>query len=206
MGEFDDQDSFSLKGNLLLAMPHMGSSTGDKRFDKSAIYICTHSSEGAVGLVVNKRHNEMQFPELLDELSLLPEEGADISPDAFSPYSDIELFDGGPVEKNRGFVLHTDDFALDCTVPLGRELMLTSSLDALRHISHGTGPKRALVALGYAGWGAGQLEGEISENSWLVCPCDADFLFNTPLEGRYELGLANLGVDLSQLASIGGHA
>lgn len=208
----------SLQGQLLLAMPSMP----DDLFHQSIIYICAHSEEGAMGLVVNKVHDELAFGDLLTELSILPppNTGPNTGPDSsLEPGTDnadqivvrnkdgkVQLINGGPVEQHRGFVLHSNDYLLSGTMPVGSHIGLTSTSDVLHHIYDGTGPSRALVAMGYSGWGAGQLEEEISQNGWLVAPCDSELLFSVPLGKRYEECLKKIGVDIGQLSCDIGHA
>ncbi|HRN87037.1 YqgE/AlgH family protein [Hyphomicrobium sp.] len=192
-------DTF-LKGQLLVAMPLMT----DRRFARSVIYMCAHSDEGAMGLIINHRADHISFPDLLERLGIIAHETEDgISNDIF----DRQVHVGGPVETGRGFVLHSADYhANDSTLPIDREISLTASVEILKAIATGEGPSHAMLALGYAGWSAGQLESEIQANGWLHCPADLDLLFDADLEGKYTRALAKIGVDPSHLVSDAGHA
>jgi putative transcriptional regulator len=193
-------DANYLDGQMLIAMPGIG----DPRFERSVIFLCVHSADGAMGLVVNRAAEQLSFPELLQRLDLLPQkERIKLPPQARSMKVQI----GGPVESGRGFVLHTSDYhADDSTLPIDVGLGLTATLDVLRAIAAGTGPRQALLALGYAGWGPGQLEQEIQHNGWLHCASDETLLFDTDLESKYDLALRKLGIDPSMLTSYSGHA
>lgn len=187
-----------LDNHFLVAMPGMM----DERFERSVIYICAHSDEGAMGLIVNQPQ-QMQFPDLLVQLGILDEQEAIRLP---RQTRDFQVQNGGPVDRSRGFVLHTDDYMVESSMPVSEQICLTATVDILRAISTGTGPRRALMTLGYSGWGAGQLENEIAENGWLICPASADLLFDSDLERKYDRILASIGVDLTHLSSIAGHA
>jgi putative transcriptional regulator len=189
-----------LDGQLLIAMPGIG----DPRFERSLIFMCAHSEKGAMGIIVNKRAPMISFPDLLTRLEVIPDEERINLPDTVR--SMLVQF-GGPVEPARGFVLHTSDyFSSDTTLPIDERIALTATLDILRAIASGTGPRRALLALGYAGWGAGQLEDEIQRNGWLSCAADEDLVFGLDLDGKYTAALAKLGVDPSMLSAEAGHA
>lgn len=190
----------SLKGQLLVAMPLMT----DKRFAKSVIYLCAHSDEGAMGLIINHRANHISFPDLLERLGIIPKGAEDgISADIL----DREVHVGGPVETSRGFVLHSADyFASNSTLSIDGGVSLTASIDILKAIAAGEGPDRSILALGYAGWSAGQLESEIQANGWLHCPSDPDLIFDRDLETKYMRALAKIGIDPSHLVSDAGHA
>lgn len=197
------QSDSEYQGRFLVAMPGMP----DPRFQNTLIYICSHSPQGAMGLVANQRHDDFAFPELLKELALAGEESTE--PERVVENNRdgrIEVFSGGPVEQHRGFVLHSNDFFVSTTVPVAGGVALTTTLDVLRQMSRGTGPSRAMVAMGYSGWGAGQLEDEIAENGWLVCPAEPDVLFSAPPEDRYRMALSAIGVDAIQLSGQVGHA
>jgi putative transcriptional regulator len=189
-----------LDGQMLIAMPGIG----DPRFERTVIFLCVHSPDGAMGLVVNKAAEQLTFPELLQRLDLLDhDEPIRLPPQVRSMKVQI----GGPVETGRGFVLHTSDYhASDSTLPIDETIGLTATLDVLTAIAAGTGPRRALLALGYAGWGPGQLEYEIQQNGWLHCETDEILLFDTDLDAKYELALRKLGIDPSMLSSYSGHA
>jgi putative transcriptional regulator len=189
-----------LKGQLLLAMPLMS----DRRFTRSVIYMCAHSDDGAMGLILNHRASHISFPDLLERLGIVPRGAEDgISNDIL----ERQVHVGGPVETGRGFVLHTSDyFVNDSTLPIDREVSLTASVDILKAIAAGEGPDRAMLALGYAGWSAGQLETEIQANGWLHCAADKDLVFDADLETKYTRALAKIGIDPSHLVSDAGHA
>ena len=190
----------SLEGQLLVAMPSMS----DRRFARSVIYICAHSEEGAMGLIVNQRANDITAPDLLERLGI-PTRGEDdvVSNDVLA----LTIQVGGPVETGRGFVLHSDDyFAKDSTLEIEGGICLTATIDILKAIAEGHGPDRAILALGYSGWSPGQLESEIRANGWLNCPADKGILFDDDLESKYARAMAKLGIDLSHLVSDAGHA
>ena len=181
----------TLEGKLLVAMP----SIGDPRFDKSVIYICAHSADGAMGLIVNKRAEELKFSELLDQLEL---DGGDGS---------VPIYIGGPVEHARGMVLHSADYAKDDhTMKVSDNVAMTSSLDILSDIANGDGPIHGLLALGYSGWGPGQLEDEIRSNGWLVADGDDAIIFNKEDAKKWENALDQIGIDPRLLSSEGGSA
>ena len=187
-----------LEGQLLIAMPIMT----DKRFARSVIYMCAHSAEGAMGLIVNQRAPHISFRELLKQLSI-PSGKGDIRVDR----DDMDVHVGGPVETGRGFVLHSADYhAADSTLAIDDGVSLTATIDILKAIAAGKGPDRAILALGYAGWRAGQLESEIAANGWLHCPADLDLLFDRKLEDKYERAMSKIGIDPLHLVSDAGHA
>ena len=179
-------------GKFLLAMPGMG----DPRFEKSVIYICSHTSEGAMGLMINHPASTLDFPQLLNELKIP-------APDNIS---DVPVYLGGPVEQGRGFVLHSADYAQDTTMVVSETVALTATVDILKALSKGEGPKNHLLVLGYAGWGAGQLEQEMQENAWHMSNADDEIIFHTPDESKWTLAMAQLGVDVNMLSSEAGHA
>jgi len=189
-----------LDGQLLIAMPSMA----DERFARSVIYVCAHSGDGAMGLIINRPAEHISFGELLDQLEIAdPEEMSGISSDM----NMISVHVGGPVETGRGFVLHSADyFAADSTMPIDDDVSLTATIDILKAIASGSGPNRALLALGYAGWAPGQLEHEIRANGWLHCEADPELVFETSMEHKYSLALARLGIDPIHLVSEAGHA
>lgn len=190
----------SLKGQLLIAMPVMT----DRRFAKSVIYMCAHSGEGAMGLIVNYRASHINFPDLLERLDIIPK-GADdgISNDIL----ERQVHVGGPVETGRGFVLHSNDYySRESTLEIAGGVSLTASVDILKAIAAGEGPGRSILALGYAGWSAGQLETEIQANGWLNCPADMDLIFDNELDTKYNRALAKIGIDPTFLVSEAGHA
>ncbi|HTN96513.1 MAG TPA: YqgE/AlgH family protein [Nordella sp.] len=189
-----------LDGQMLIAMPGMS----DPRFDRSVIFMCAHSDNGAMGIIVNKRAPMISFSELLERLDIMPQESRIKLPDDVQ--SMLVQF-GGPVEPGRGFVLHTSDyFSADTSLPIDERVALTATLDILRAIAGGQGPRRSLLALGYAGWAPGQLEDEIQRNGWLSCAADEDLLFGSDLDNKYLSALHKIGVDPAMLSSQAGHA
>jgi putative transcriptional regulator len=178
----------------LIAMPAMG----DPRFAASVTYIVKHDDEGAVGLVINKPL-DLPLTKLLTEVGSQPVITSLRQPD-------LPVLYGGPVNTQMGFVLHRDGGKWNNTIDVEDGISVTSSRDVLEAIAKGTGPEDYLVALGYAGWTAGQLEREMGENAWLTCPADADLLFNVPFSQRWEASIRKLGVDPAFLASEAGHA
>lgn len=193
-------DSGYLDGQLLVAMPRMT----DRRFARSVIYLCAHSEEGAMGLIINQRANHITAPDLLERLGIeARSEDEDVAGDILS----LSIQVGGPVETGRGFVLHSGDyFAEDSTLTIESGICLTATIDILKAIAVGKGPDKALLALGYSGWSPGQLESEIQANGWLSCPADPDIVFGNDLEGKYARAMAKLGVNLSHLVNDAGHA
>ena len=189
-----------LDGQLLIAMPGML----DDRFARSVIYVCAHSEEGAMGIIVNRPAERVDFPQLLVQLKVIGEEEAIRLP---AEASSMLVLYGGPVDTSRGFVLHSNDFSIDnSTLPIGGGVSLTATIDILRAIAQGSGPGRALLALGYAGWSAGQLETEMQHNGWLNCPADSSLIFDSALSSKYERALRKAGIDLGHLSSDAGHA
>ena len=188
-----------LDDQFLIAMPGMK----DDRFTRSVIYVCAHSDEGAMGLIINQAQ-QMLFPDLLVQLGIMNEQEAiRLPPKA----RDFVVRNGGPVDRSRGFVLHSGDYTVESSLPVSSDICLTATVDILRAISAGRGPRHALMALGYAGWGAGQLENEIAENGWLTCPASPDFLFDADIERKYDRVLASIGIDhLAHLSHVAGHA
>lgn len=190
----------SLKGQFLVAMPGMG----DERFRDTVIYLVGHGDEGAMGLVVNQSVEDMRFADILEELKLGEPEEIIKLPD---PVKNREVLRGGPVQKSRGFVLHTADyFRNGNSYSVSDEVCLTATLDVLKAMAFGPVPSEAVFALGYCGWGAGQLEGEIKGNGWLTVPFTRDLLFGMPLEERYNAALGTLGITRASLSSVSGRA
>ncbi len=187
-------------GKLLIAMPGIG----DPRFERSVIFMCAHSADGAMGIVINKAATNITFNDLMERLDLFPAENRIALPDSVSR---MPVQFGGPVETGRGFVLHTADyFSADTTLPISERLGLTATLDVLRAIAQGKGPRRSLLALGYAGWGPGQLESEIQRNGWLHCEADENLIFQLDNDRKYHAALTKLGIGLHNLSSQAGHA
>jgi putative transcriptional regulator len=190
--EFDEIGE-SLEGRLLIAMPGMG----DPRFDRTLIYLCAHSEDGAMGLVVNKTADNLTFDELLEQLKI------PVQTDCES----IRVHYGGPVEMGRGFVLHSADFgAEDATLHISDDVCLTATVDILRAMAKGEGPSRSMLALGYAGWAPGQLEDELQRNGWLYCEADEMLLFGGDDGQKWGAALRKIGVDPAMLSAIGGSA
>lgn len=187
-----------LDDQFLIAMPGMQ----DENFARAVIYVCAHSEEGAMGIVIN-RVQPLRFPDLLVQLGVVDEKQAIRLP---QPARDLLVRNGGPVDRSRGFVLHSDDYIVDSSLPVSEDICLTATIDILRAISRGNGPRHALMALGYAGWGAGQLEREIVDNGWLTCPASQDMLFDGDIDRKYERLLASLGIDMAHLSPTAGHA
>lgn len=201
---FDDPGGTFLDGQLLVAMPRMI----DRRFRRSVIYLCAHSEEGAMGLIINHRVDNLDFGDLIDRLGL--SEASDEAPrmaELPDELAGMPIHKGGPVETGRGFVLHSSDYFIeDSTLPIRDGVCLTATLDILKAIAAGKGPQRTLLALGYAGWSPGQLESEIQANGWLNCPADIDLIFDDDNEAKYDRALAKLGIDPSHLVADAGHA
>jgi putative transcriptional regulator len=181
-----------LQGQFLIAMPGML----DPNFNETVAFIFKHDENGAIGIVVN-RPSDMTLGEVCEQLEFETNLGAD---------SDQPVMSGGPVQPEAGFVLHQSDRSFDSTIDPGAPIKVTVSRDVLEAIARGDGPKPSLVALGYAGWAAGQLEAEIAANTWLHVPADPVILFATPFENRWRAAAALIGVDISQLTSYAGHA
>lgn len=189
-----------LDGQFLVAMPGMS----DERFSRSVIYICAHTSEGTMGLVLNQRAPQVKLPQILVQLGVLPEGSPIVLP---TKAQQVNVLRGGPVETGRGFVLHSSDFYVaSATMPVDEGLCLTTTIDVLKAIARGEGPDRALLALGYAGWDAGQVESEIKENAWLSCPADPEIIFDDGIETKYERVMRMLGVDPAMLSTTAGRA
>ncbi|AUN30108.1 YqgE/AlgH family protein [Niveispirillum cyanobacteriorum] len=182
----------SLTGQFLIAMPQMP----DPRFEKSVIYICVHNAEGAMGLVVNKLFDGISFTSLLNQLDI----------EVTQPARELTVHFGGPVESGRGFVLHSADYNHEGSVQVSDGVVLTATVDILRAVAEGQGPQNAILALGYAGWGPGQLDQEMQQNGWLHAPADNRILFDTDQERKWERALASLGINLSMLSADIGHA
>ncbi len=196
----DETNAGYLDGQLLVAMPSMG----DERFSRTVIYVCAHSPEGAMGIVVNKPAADLSMPDLLVQLDIIPETDLIRLPRRVGR---MQVLMGGPVETSRGVVLHAPGFDIDqSTLPLDEGICLTATVDILRAIAKGEGPHSAVLALGYAGWSAGQLESEIQANGWLNCPADPELIFHSALDLKYELALRRIGVDPAMLSMDAGHA
>lgn len=187
-----------LEGQILIAMPTMT----DQRFEQAVIYVCAHSDEGAMGLVINKPAENINFGELLVRLNIV---GKD-NPIDVSELEQPVLY-GGPVDPGRGFVLHSGDYNTHGnTLAINDQVGLTATLDVLQEIASGSGPKQSLLALGYAGWSPGQLENELMQNGWLHCDADDDLLFGTALEQKYQQALEKIGINPAMLSADAGRA
>ncbi len=187
-----NDDTGYLEGQMLIAMPQMT----DPRFSRSVIYLCAHSAEGAMGLVVNKLIESITFPDLLQQLNIDEKPAGD----------QIRVHFGGPVESGRGFVLHSDDYVRDSTLVFSDGVALTATIDVLRAVATGNGPRQSLLALGYAGWAPGQLDAEIQANGWLHVSADEDLIFGHDFSLKWEKAMGKLGIDLSLLSATAGRA
>ena len=186
------QDGSYVTGQLLIAMPGMR----DERFAKSVIYMCAHSEEGAMGLVLNQRLDSLTFAELISQLEL----------DEKHLSRDVPVHFGGPVESGRGFVLHTSDYQQDATLEVVNGVALTATVEILKAIAQGKGPQKSLLALGYAGWGPGQLDMEIRANGWLQVPSDSEIIFDIEPDTKWERAIQRLGIDPRMLSDDVRHA
>ena len=187
------QVSSDFTGKMLIAMPGMG----DPRFEQSVVYLCAHSEDGAMGLIVNKPAADIRFADLLEQLGIPVGEGL----------RDIRVHFGGPVEHGRGFVLHSADYEAETeTMKVDDQVAMTATTEVLEQIAKGGGPASSMLALGYAGWGPGQLEDEIARNSWLTAPAMPELIFDTPVELRLSRAFGLLGIDPAFLSSTVGHA
>lgn len=183
----------SLKGQILIAMPGMG----DPRFDHSVIYLCAHSSEGAMGLILNKPASDLDLPSLMQQIGITPTDKMRNMPIRF----------GGPVEHGRGFVLHSTDYSnTDSTLQVTDDFAMTATMDILQDIAKGAGPDTCLLALGYAGWGPGQLEQELQANGWLTGEAGTALVFDPDVDKMWSQALNSLGIDPSMLSAVGGRA
>ncbi len=183
----------SLAGRLIIAMPNIG----DPRFERSVIYLFAHQADGAMGLIVNRPTDDLRFDDLLEQL--------DLGIEGDAPQTQVRF--GGPVEVERGFVLHSDDYHRDeATMRVDKGISVTATVDILKAMAAGDGPERALFALGYAGWGPGQLEREILENGWLHCEADDAIVFDDEDDTKWSRALAKIGVHPSALSSASGSA
>ena len=188
-----DQGESFLEGKLLIALPGMA----DDRFAQTVIYMCAHSSKGAMGIVINKPIPGLSFCEVMKQLNI------DTKPSA----GELPILYGGPVETGRGFVLHSGDYeGSDSTLPVSEDISLTATLDILRAIADGRGPKHVLFALGYAGWAPGQVEGEFQSNGWLHCEADPGLVFGVSPDSKWRAALQRLGIGTSGLVSDAGRA
>jgi len=197
-GNADKALGATLQNHFLIAMPGMR----DERFSRSVIYLCAHNAEGAMGLIIN-RTQQLGFTDILVELGILERSQSIRLP---ARARNIVVRSGGPVDRSRGFVLHSGDYMVESSMPVSEEVCLTATMDILRAISMGRGPRQAIMALGYSGWSAGQLEAEIADNGWLACPASPELLFEGEVDTIYDRILASLGIDLTHLSHTAGHA
>jgi putative transcriptional regulator len=182
-----------LGGKMLIASPAIG----DSRFARTVVFMCAHTPEHAMGIIVNKAMGALRLPDLLDQLG--------ISSTIHAP--DRPVLNGGPVDRDRGFVLHTDDFySEDATLDVAEGVGMTATKDVLEAIASPDAPRQAVLALGYSGWGAGQLENEILANAWLVCEPTDELLFGLDLDGKWARALRSIGVAPDKLSSLHGEA
>lgn len=189
-----------LQGQLLIAMPDMS----DPRFQRAVVQLCAHSDEGAMGLIVNKRVDDLDLGRLLEQIELAETDGETVLSEANAARP---VHNGGPVESHRGFVLHSPDYySKESTLKVSDAVCLTATPDVLAAIGAGEGPHHALIALGYAGWSPGQLEAELGANAWLNCPSDASIVFADEDADKYGMALSKLGIDPSHLVSAAGRA
>ncbi len=182
----------NLTDQFLIAMPNMV----DPNFDGTVVYVCEHSEKGALGLVIN-RPTDLTLARLFDKIDLRLE---------IAPWRDEPVFYGGPVQTERGFVLHTPTGNFSSTLNVGDDIGLTTSKDILLAVGRGEGPEKFIVTLGYTGWSAGQLEQELAQNAWLTVPASAEMIFDLPDEERLAAAMAKLGVDFATLSDVAGHA
>jgi putative transcriptional regulator len=194
----DKRERGFLDGQFLIAMPGMQ----DGNFARSVVYVCAHSAAGAMGFIIN-RSQQISFVEVLQHLKLFDQTDPIVLP---GETRHLPILSGGPVENGRGFVLHSDDFSSESSIPVSDDISLTATLDILRAICCGRGPAKATMLLGYAGWGPGQLELEIAANGWLNCPASEELIFDRAIEGKYERALASMGIAPEMLSSEAGHA
>lgn len=187
-----------LNGQFLLAMPGIT----EENFARSVVYICAHSEQGTMGFVINQLQS-IDFSDLLVRLGVITHRQSILLPEKAKS---LRVRSGGPVETGRGFVLHSDDFMVDASLPVTADICMTATMDILHAISDGAGPEKALMALGYAGWDAGQIELEIRNNDWLICASTTELLFDGDIYGKYDRVMAQMGIDPGRLVAQAGHA
>jgi putative transcriptional regulator len=185
-------DDRHLTGQLLVAMPGMA----DPRFARSVVFLCAHSPEGAMGIVVNRRLDNVSFADIAGQVGIDPDEIA----------AELPVHFGGPVEPARGFVLHSADHVSESSLVVDGRFALTATIEMLKTVARGEGPKHRLLALGYAGWAPGQLDAEIQANGWLVVPADPELVFSSDNDGKWTRALRKIGIDPSLLSTHMGHA
>ncbi len=187
-----DENPQYLTGQLIIAMPGMR----DPRFEKTVIYMCAHNDDGAMGLVVNRALESLTFPDMLEQLGI----------DPVGAGNKINVHFGGPVESGRGFVLHSRDYLQEATMVVDHDVALTATIDILKAIAGGEGPRQSLLALGYAGWGPGQLDTEIKSNGWLHVAADSDLVFGPNQDAKWQRAMDKIGIDPRMLSEDAGHA
>ncbi|TCS62655.1 YqgE/AlgH family protein [Varunaivibrio sulfuroxidans] len=187
-----EKQSPYLAGKLLIAMPGMD----DRRFEKTVIYLCVHNADGAMGLVLNRTLDEVSFDGLLEQMKI----------EVAHPSENIAVHFGGPVESERGFVLHSPDYMRDSTMVVDSAVAMTATLDVLRAIAEGHGPKNKVFAVGYTGWGPGQLDRELLDNGWMAVDADTTLVFGDDQDTKWERAFAKIGVDVRMLSEYAGHA
>lgn len=187
-----DMTSGTIAGKCLIAMPSMS----DPNFNRTVVYVCAHTPEGAMGLVINRAFAQLSFPDILEQLGI----------ESTPACEHIRVHFGGPVEAARGFVLHSAEYAQSATLLVNDAVALTATTDVLRAMAEGSGPRRSLMALGYAGWSPGQLDAELKENAWLTVDADEDLLFGQALDAKWNAALGRLGIDPAMLSDTAGHA
>ncbi|MDE2112622.1 MAG: YqgE/AlgH family protein [Alphaproteobacteria bacterium] len=189
----ETSDESFLEGKLLIALPGMA----DPRFEKSVIFMCAHSAKGAMGLIINKPIAGLTLRDLMPKLSI----------DVAMPVFGAPIMFGGPVQIDRGYVLHSAEYGgRESTLSITSDISLTATVNVLTAISEGRGPSKSILALGYAGWGAGQIESELQANGWLHCDADAHLIFDSPSDTKWQSALARLGADISGLSAEAGRA
>jgi putative transcriptional regulator len=191
MADLSENNGY-FEGQILIAMPNMS----DPRFQKTIILLCVHGEEGAMGIVLNKNLDALSFNELLDQLEI-PHEGE---------HADQRIHFGGPVESERGFVLHSTDKIHENSMVIGNGIALTATIEMLENVANGDGPADSFLALGYSGWGPGQLEDEIQANGWLIVDADPHLVFSDQLSKKWQKAIGKLGFDPGLLSSDAGHA
>ncbi len=192
MDNMIDVNEKYLTGKCLISMPGIA----DERFDKALIYICSHNKDGAMGFVVNKKIKEFSFTDLANQLPIR----------TIKPIAPMDLYQGGPLEKVRGFVLHSVDYLKGDSIVIDKNIAISSSIDILADIAFGNGPKDNLIALGYASWQPNQLEQEIINNVWMVAPSSPELVFRTKDEDKWQKAMDTIGIDISRLCGWCGRA
>lgn len=198
IGTRGERERGFLDGQFLIAMPGQF----DENFNRTVIFVCAHAQDGAMGFILNRRQS-ITFPDILLHLNMIDQHDAIMLP---RETKDFPIQTGGPVDTGRGFVLHSDDYLSESSIPVSEDICLTATLDIVRAISAGGGPKRATMLLGYAGWGSGQLENEIANNGWLHCPASEELIFDPKLDDKYERALGLMGISPAMLSADAGHA